>query len=743
MLEESPFVLNPYTVPVLVAALISFGLALFVWQKRINRVTNQAFIAIMLALGSWALLQAVELSLSSLEARLWLVTPRYLAVFVAVAAWFFFALAYAGHERWTTRRTISLLAIAPVVFLLLVLTNPLHQWMWRQVTLDDSLPYATLSFEFGPIFWLHMLYSYLLMLWGTLLILRSVIYSSDFYRRQSILLFIALLIPWLGNALYLLGLVPFDMAPLGFVLTGLIVAWGFLNLRLLDIVPLARTAVFESFNDAILIIDEQDRLVDFNPAAGRLLPTSTPAVIGQPLAGLLPDLAESLNQAAHTQTEISLNISGHPAAYDLHLSDIHDRRQRPIGRAVVLRDVTTRKLAEQSEREQRILAEALRDVAVILNNTLDLDELLWRILTEVSRVVPHDTANVMLLQGGLATVVGYRGFSEQELAQAPQAWVVDKTPNLRRMVETQQPVIVTDTLTDEDWVHTKPTSWIRSHMGAPILREGEVLGIINVDSAMPDHFRPEDAQQLQAFANQAAIALWNARLFAELTARNQELDAFSYTIAHDLKSPLSLIEGYAEMIGEYDLPVAGRAHLDMIQVTIERMGRMIEQLLLLAQLRDASETAVPLAPRPILYAALARFTPRIEGRGLLVWIEPDLLPVMGHASWLEEVFANLISNAIKYIGGDNPEPVIRIRSQLLNGMVRYEIIDNGLGVDPEYQGKIFDLFARFHREEAAGTGMGLAIVQRIIQKLGGQVGVESTPGQGSTFWFTLPAPPEL
>lgn len=744
MADESLFTLNPYTLPILVAALISFSLAFFVWQKQVNRVTNQTFIVVMVALGSWAFFQAVEMSLRTLEARLWLVVPQYLAVFVAVTAWFLFALAYAGYERLVRRRTVALLAVAPTFFFLLVLTNSTHLLMWRTASLDEALPYAILSFAFGPVFWLHMLYSYSLMLCSALLILQSVVYSSGFHRHQSILLLFALFIPWMGNALYLLGLVSFDLAPLGFIITGLIVGWGFLNLRLLDIVPLARTAVFESITDPIFIIDEQERLIDCNPIGATLLPNSLPAAIGQPLSTLLPGLAEALKwpttPQSEAQTEVRLESAGRSAVYDLHLSPIYSRRYQPVGRTAVLRDVTTRRLAEQSEREQRILAEALHDVAVILNNTLDLDELLRRILTEIERVVPHDTANIMLLQDGMAKVVGYRGFSAEELAQAPQSWVVEKTPNLRAMVNTHQPIIVADTRKDENWIHAPATAWIRSYLGAPILREGRVLGFINIDGATPNYFRPEDADRLQAFANQAAIALWNARLFAELTARNQELDAYAHTIAHDLQSPLNLIDGYAEMIAEYELPPLGRAHLDMIQVTIERMGWLIEQLLLLAQLRDASETAVPLDPRPILYAAIARFTPKIEARGLLFWIEPELLPVMGHAPWLEEVFANLISNAIKYIGSDNQEPVIRIRSWQSDNLIRYEIIDNGLGIAPDHQEKIFELFTRFYQEEAAGTGMGLAIVQRIISKLGGQVGVESAPGRGSTFWFTLPSP---
>ncbi|MBK6712005.1 MAG: ATP-binding protein [Chloroflexi bacterium] len=106
---------------------------------------------------------------------------------------------------------------------------------------------------------------------------------------------------------------------------------------------------------------------------------------------------------------------------------------------------------------------------------------------------------------------------------------------------------------------------------------------------------------------------------------------------------------------------------------------------------------------------------------------------------MEEIFANLLSNAIKYIGVDNQEPLIRICAVQIENMVRCEVQDNGLGIKVADQQKLFDMFTRFHREEASGTGLGLPIVERIARKLGGEVGVVSTPGQGSTFWFTLPA----
>jgi two-component system sensor histidine kinase/response regulator len=140
----------------------------------------------------------------------------------------------------------------------------------------------------------------------------------------------------------------------------------------------------------------------------------------------------------------------------------------------------------------------------------------------------------------------------------------------------------------------------------------------------------------------------------------------------------------------------------------------------------------------VAQAALQRFKAEL-GAGITVDLSPDLPLALGYGPWLEEVFANLIGNAIKYIGKQNPAPRIAIRGSLHAGLAYYAVQDNGIGIQPEDQARLFEMFTRFHHDQATGLGLGLSIVQRIVVKLNGTLGVESTPGQGSTFWFALPA----
>jgi len=228
----------------------------------------------------------------------------------------------------------------------------------------------------------------------------------------------------------------------------------------------------------------------------------------------------------------------------------------------------------------------------------------------------------------------------------------------------------------------------------------------------------------------------------ELEERNSELDAFGHTIAHDLKTPLTAIMGYAEMLKErYESQLDPNADkiLDGIVSAASKMDEMTGELLRLASVRDVGSVITMVDMNVVVDSAVQRLAIDLDKRGIHIDVMPNLPSAMGHAPWIEEVFVNLINNAIKYIGKDNAAPRIAVRGMVQDKVARYEVQDNGLGIAPEQQAHLFEMFARFHQGEARGLGLGLSIVLRIVKRLNGQVGVESAPGQGSTFWFTLPA----
>ncbi len=228
----------------------------------------------------------------------------------------------------------------------------------------------------------------------------------------------------------------------------------------------------------------------------------------------------------------------------------------------------------------------------------------------------------------------------------------------------------------------------------------------------------------------------------ELQARNAELDAFAHMVAHDIKNPLHLIVGYADVLAENlaTLPVETMADaLHFILRSGHRLNKITDSLLLLSEVRQKDIVLEPLDMRGIVAEAQLYVAHLIDDR---VEIRlPEIWPLaLGYEPWIEEVWVNYLSNALKYAGrpacielGGEPQP---------DGLVRFWVRDNGIGIAPADQPRLFEAFFRTARTHDAGHGLGLSIVKRIVEQLGGSVGVQSSgvPGEGSIFNFTLPAP---
>jgi signal transduction histidine kinase len=226
---------------------------------------------------------------------------------------------------------------------------------------------------------------------------------------------------------------------------------------------------------------------------------------------------------------------------------------------------------------------------------------------------------------------------------------------------------------------------------------------------------------------------------ADLQTRNAELDAFAHTVAHDLKNALNTIMGHAELLDE-DLRTQPKEALAPSVRLISRMGHkmnnIIEELMLLAGVRSQPITLTPLDMAAIVAEALERLEYMLHEAQAEV-IAPSHWPIaLGYGPWVEEVWVNYLSNAVKY--GGRP-PRVELGSTLeADGLVRFWVRDNGAGLSPEDQARLFAQFERLENARATGHGLGLSIVKRIVDRLNGRVSVVSQPGQGSEFSFSLP-----
>ena len=227
----------------------------------------------------------------------------------------------------------------------------------------------------------------------------------------------------------------------------------------------------------------------------------------------------------------------------------------------------------------------------------------------------------------------------------------------------------------------------------------------------------------------------------ELKVRNEELDAYAHTVAHDLRSPLALITGYADLI-EGDHKTISRSELlantRIILQYAEKMSTIIDELLLLSNVRHAEITAYEMQMSEVVGSVLTRLAPFIEDKEAQLSQPQQWPPAIGYPPWIEEVWFNYIHNALQYGG---PEPHIELGGEKrADGKVRFWVRDDGPGVPLEKRQELFTPFTQLSQVKTGGHGLGLSVVKRIIEKLDGEVGVESQAGAGSAFYFTLDSP---
>ncbi|MEN8242885.1 MAG: histidine kinase N-terminal 7TM domain-containing protein [Chloroflexota bacterium] len=574
-----------FLIPYIISFGISLSVGIYAWRRKSIKGAI-SFSLVAFSQASTTLGYIFELVSPSLQGKIFWDDFQWFGL----VGWYIGILIFVFHftemEVAHPKRTLFFLSLIPALFLGMVFTNEFHGLVHSGETLIPGEPFSALDYKITTAALVIAMYGYIFIFISLLILIRKYKQAQPIYRAQTAIIFLGTVIPLVGTMLTALGVnLSFhrDYTPFTFAIGNLVVLFGIFRYHLLDIVPVAYRVVFENLSDAVFVLDNRLRLVNFNPAAKVLAPNLSNDLIGISIKEVFIENQELVDQYQHieeVQTEIEFPSEKGISSLDMRISPLTNRRGDTIGSVIVARDITEKKLAEKAA---------------------------------------------------------------------------------------------------------------------------------------------------SSYAS-------------ELEAANQELEAFSYSVSHDLRAPLRGIKGFTELLTEEyfeQLDSQGQEYLHRISANTTHMEQLIEDMLRLSRVTSSGMIREKVNLSVLAEKISRELVADIPNRNVEFVIDKDIFAECDQGL-IQVALENLLGNALKFTGKQQESKIffgVEERGERRIFFVR----DNGVGFEMTFVDKIFSPFQRLHAStEFTGSGIGLATVQRIIRKHGGQVWAEGEVDQGATIYFTLP-----
>lgn len=526
----------------------------------------------------------------------------------------------------------------------------------------------------------------------------------------------------------------------------------------------------------LLAIQPDGQLIyeTINPAYEQIIAKKAPEIIGKSIAEVLPlEIVHLLLRQYHTcldtfaplHYEQTLELSGETHTWRTILIPILNEEKQVIKLQGSIRDITEEKLAIATQIRHTRYRHLLRSITLKIRQSLDLKTILHTTVTQLQTTLHADRVLlVKFLPDGTSQITEEEVVTnvlslKDEVSLDFAYWQQLAELSIEENFYLQQ---------DKNFTQLSPTNQkflqkyrIRTNLVLPIFRRraiknnqikseqeiNHLWGLLCVQQcSQPRQWTKDEIELLQQLVGQLNLALSQAELLEseikqrqELARSNAELEQFAYIASHDLQAPLQTISNYVQLIERrYRDKLDSKAdkYINYIVDAVQRMRTQINDLLEYSRVGRQKNTLRATDCNLVLEQALANLRAAIDNNQAIITCKVNLPTLIADFSQLVVLWQNLISNSIKY--RSSQQPLITIDVQLQEDYWQFSISDNGIGIEPKHQKRIFQIFQRLHtQEEYSGSGIGLAICQKIVERHGGRIWVESQLDRGATFYFTI------
>ncbi|MBI2985632.1 MAG: PAS domain S-box protein [Deltaproteobacteria bacterium] len=519
-------------------------------------------------------------------------------------------------------------------------------------------------------------------------------------------------------------------------------------------------SIIDSSLDMIVAVDRDRKIIEFNKAAQQAFGYCPEEVFGRHVNMLYADVKDgqkihqmTVEKSQGAQEVLNKRKNGEVFPSFLSAAVLRDAKGEQIGVMGISRDITERKRSEEALQRNLQRLRALREIEMAVASTLDLHTVLRLLLEKIDTLFHYAAATVRLVnpETGDLQPVACRNLDEKEWKE--EQWKSGRgVPN--RVLETKAPLVIGNVQLDP---RTEDVGFFRkyglvSYLGVPLVAKGEIVGVLGLYTGEKHCFPGEEIEFLMTVAGQAAIAIQNSQLYdemkelaGELARSNRVKDEFLSVMSHELRTPLNVVMGYTGMVKD---GMFGEINDEQKTALGKVINRANDQLTMIGSILEATRLEAEKVRIETQEFELGAFLDDLRasydfplGKPItLEWNYPAELPaVKTDRGKLKHVLQNLINNAIKFT--ENGSVTISAWYYPLAKSVEFKVADTGTGIPKESQGVIFEMFRQVDSSETrtyGGVGLGLYIVKKFTELLGGKVRVESKPGEGSTFYVRFP-----